>query len=167
MRHRLACSRQVDLKGQSSSAIHRTWSDPAWPNGLSHPRLTNRIGTEGHLLFTGPSTIVNPKGEVILQTSPAGREVGLVEVDLELARDREITARNHVLADRRSDEYGFLLGERREVASPGPIGLDPRRCPRTSEVPILIGWGPHLVRARFWKVLADPSQNGKLFTMVL
>lgn len=71
----------------------------------------NRIGTEGNLSFTGLSTIANPKGEVLLQASPADREVGLVEAALELARDKEITARNHVFADRRPDEYAFLLGE--------------------------------------------------------
>jgi predicted amidohydrolase len=71
----------------------------------------NRIGTEGNLSFTGLSTIANPKGEVLLQASPADREVGLVEVALELARDKEITARNHVFADRRPDEYALLLGK--------------------------------------------------------
>jgi predicted amidohydrolase len=73
----------------------------------------NRIGTEGNLLFTGMSTIANPKGEVLLQASPTDREVGLVEADLEMARDKEITARNHVFADRRPEEYAILVAERR------------------------------------------------------
>jgi hypothetical protein len=59
------------------------------------------------------STIANPKGEVLLQASPTDREVGLVEADLEMARDKEITARNHVFADRRPEEYAILAGERR------------------------------------------------------
>jgi predicted amidohydrolase len=73
----------------------------------------NRIGTEGNLSFTGLSIIANPKGEVLLQASPTGGEVGLVEADLELARDKQITARNHIFADRRPEEYAFLSGERR------------------------------------------------------
>ena len=73
----------------------------------------NRIGTEGNLSFTGLSVIANPKGEVLLQASPSGGEVGLVEADLELARDKQITARNHIFADRRPEEYAFLVGERR------------------------------------------------------
>ncbi|MEJ2733111.1 MAG: nitrilase-related carbon-nitrogen hydrolase [Anaerolineae bacterium] len=71
----------------------------------------NRIGTEGNLLFTGMSTIANPKGEVLLQASPTDTEVGLVEADPEMARDKEITARNHIFADRRPEEYAFLLGK--------------------------------------------------------
>ena len=71
----------------------------------------NRIGTEGSLSFTGLSTIADPKGKVLLQASPANAEVGLVEADLELARNKEITARNHIFADRRPEEYAFLLGK--------------------------------------------------------
>jgi predicted amidohydrolase len=68
----------------------------------------NRIGVEGNLSFTGLSTIADPKGNVLLQASPSAEEVGIVEVDIGLARDKNITPRNHLWADRRPDEYSLL-----------------------------------------------------------
>lgn len=68
----------------------------------------NRIGSEGGLTFTGLSTIADPRGEVLLQASSTGEEVGLVEVEIGLARDKQITPRNHVLADRRPEFYSLL-----------------------------------------------------------
>jgi predicted amidohydrolase len=68
----------------------------------------NRIGVERDLTFTGLSTIADPKGNVLLQASPSAEEVGLVEVDIGLARDKNITPRNHLWADRRPDEYSLL-----------------------------------------------------------
>jgi predicted amidohydrolase len=68
----------------------------------------NRIGTEGELTFTGMSTIAHPQGEVLAQASRDQEEVGLVQVNIELARDKDITPRNHVLADRRPEEYTIL-----------------------------------------------------------
>jgi predicted amidohydrolase len=69
----------------------------------------NRTGTEGDLTFTGLSTIADPRGNVLAQASEAGEEVLVVEADTSLARDKEITARNHLFADRRPDAYGVLL----------------------------------------------------------
>ncbi len=69
----------------------------------------NRVGSEGALTFTGLSTIAAPTGEVLLQASATGEEVGSVEVEIGLARDKQITPRNHVLADRRPDQYALLV----------------------------------------------------------
>jgi predicted amidohydrolase len=69
----------------------------------------NRIGTEGDLTFTGLSTIADPKGNVLAQASPSTEEVGIAEVDIGLARDKNITSRNHLLADRRPEEYALLV----------------------------------------------------------
>jgi predicted amidohydrolase len=69
----------------------------------------NRIGTEGELTFTGLSTIANPRGEVQVQASPAGEEVCLVEADVCLARDKDITPKNNLLADRRPEVYTLLV----------------------------------------------------------
>ena len=69
----------------------------------------NRIGSEGELTFTGQSLIAGPRGEVLARGSQAGCEVGLESVDLERARDKMITARNHLVKDRRPEEYGFLV----------------------------------------------------------
>ena len=70
----------------------------------------NRIGTERDLTFTGLSTIADPRAEVLVQASPVGEEVGLVDIDIALARDKNVTPRNHVFDDRRPGEYGGLVG---------------------------------------------------------
>ncbi|MBN1483615.1 MAG: carbon-nitrogen hydrolase [Chloroflexia bacterium] len=69
----------------------------------------NRTGTEWALSFTGLSTIANTHGEIIRQASSDGSEVGIVEIDPALARDKAITPRNDVLGDRRPEVYGELL----------------------------------------------------------
>ena len=71
----------------------------------------NRIGSEGELTFTGASTIAGPKGEVLVQAPPDQEAVEVVEVDVALARDKWITARNHVFEDRRVEMYEGLLGQ--------------------------------------------------------
>ncbi len=70
----------------------------------------NRIGSEGDLVFTGLSTIADPRGEVLAQASPAEEEVRLIDVDIGLARDKNITPRNNLFADRRPEKYSLLLG---------------------------------------------------------
>jgi predicted amidohydrolase len=69
----------------------------------------NRIGTERDLTFTGLSTIADPKSNVLLMASPDKEEVGLVDIDISLARDKQATPRNHVFDDRRPGEYGALV----------------------------------------------------------
>jgi predicted amidohydrolase len=69
----------------------------------------NRVGTEDDLTFTGMSTIASPTGDVLAQASPADEAVSLVEVDLTLARNKRLTARNDLFADRRPDAYGLLF----------------------------------------------------------
>ena len=69
----------------------------------------NRIGTEGDLTFTGLSVIADPKGEVIAQASSVDEELAVVDIDVALARDKMVTARNDVLGDRRPDQYRRLL----------------------------------------------------------
>ena len=69
----------------------------------------NRIGTEGDLLFTGLSTIADPKGDVLAQASQSDEEVKIVDIDIELARDKWVTPRNDIFADRRPEEYTCLL----------------------------------------------------------
>jgi predicted amidohydrolase len=69
----------------------------------------NRIGTERDLSFTGLSVIASPKGEVLVQAPPQGEQVGLVDVDTRLARDKSITSRNNLWEDRRPQEYSDLL----------------------------------------------------------
>ena len=68
----------------------------------------NRIGSEGELTFTGMSTIADPKGQVVAQASHAEEKVDRAEIDISLARTKEITARNNILADRRPEQYTLL-----------------------------------------------------------
>ena len=69
----------------------------------------NRIGTEDDLTFTGMSTIANPNGDILTQASPTEEVVSVVEVDVSLARDKSITPRNDLFADRRPDAYHAVL----------------------------------------------------------
>ena len=71
----------------------------------------NRIGSEGSLTFTGLSTIADPRGRVLHQASPEEEGVVVIEVDITLARDKNVTSRNHVLDDRRTDAYSGLLSD--------------------------------------------------------
>ncbi len=72
----------------------------------------NRIGAEGNLSFTGLSTIASPDGEVLVQASQTEEEVGIIDVDIGLARDKMITERNDLLADRRPEFYSLLTETR-------------------------------------------------------
>jgi predicted amidohydrolase len=69
----------------------------------------NRIGTEGDLTFTGLSTVAGPRGEILWQASASDEEVGIVDLDVSLARDKRMTPRNHVFGDRRPEAYSALL----------------------------------------------------------
>jgi len=71
----------------------------------------NRIGTERDLTFTGLSTIADPGSNILLMASPEKEEVGLVDIDISLARNKNATPRNNVLNDRRPSEYHRLLEE--------------------------------------------------------
>jgi predicted amidohydrolase len=68
----------------------------------------NRTGTERDLTFTGNSIIVSPRGEILASASPDGEEVGIVEIDPPVARDKSVTSRNDLLADRRPELYGIV-----------------------------------------------------------
>lgn len=61
------------------------------------------------MVFTGLSTIADPGGDILAQAPESQAQVSIVDVDINLARDKMITPRNHVLADRRPEEYGDLV----------------------------------------------------------
>jgi predicted amidohydrolase len=71
----------------------------------------NRIGTERDLTFTGASTIANPRGDILAQASRTNEELVVRDIDIALARDKMITPRNHLLADRRPEQYNLLTKE--------------------------------------------------------
>lgn len=76
---------------------------------LIYAVTANRWGTEtrphGTLTFTGKSQVMAPKGILVHQSATHGDELVVVEVDIALARDKRITARNHVIDDRRPEFY--------------------------------------------------------------
>jgi len=71
----------------------------------------NRIGTERDLTFTGKSTIADPKGDILAQASQEKEELAVREIDIAAARDKMITPRNHLLNDRRPEEYSLITKE--------------------------------------------------------
>ena len=69
----------------------------------------NRIGRESNgeetLTFVGQSLICDPKGEVLAQAGRAETAWVTAAIDPTAARDRQITAHNHLLGDRRPAAY--------------------------------------------------------------
>ena len=68
----------------------------------------NRVGKEGDLTFTGGSIIADPDGDVLHRASDVEETIVVIDADLSRARDKMKTPRNHVLKDRRPDQYGLL-----------------------------------------------------------
>jgi 5-aminopentanamidase len=69
----------------------------------------NRHGVEtlgsATLAFTGGSQIVDPQGRRLEQAASAGDALGLCEIDLDRADDKQISPRNRLLEDRRPEMY--------------------------------------------------------------
>ncbi|NJE61518.1 nitrilase [Thermococcus sp. 21S7] len=65
----------------------------------------NRIGEERGLRFIGKSTIASPKAEVLAMGSESKEEVAVVEVDLQLVRNKKLNELNDVFKDRRPQYY--------------------------------------------------------------
>ena len=68
----------------------------------------NRTGTEREMTFTGRSMICNTLGEVVATASTEDECVRVVEIDVTAARNKEITSKNNIFADRRPEEYQSL-----------------------------------------------------------
>ncbi|NJE77216.1 nitrilase [Thermococcus sp. ES12] len=65
----------------------------------------NRVGEERGLRFIGKSTIASPKAEILAMGSEDKEEVAVVEVNLDLARDKRLNDINDVFSDRRPEFY--------------------------------------------------------------
>jgi predicted amidohydrolase len=70
----------------------------------------NRVGEEARggkapLRFIGHSQLVSPAGEILFRLSDDGEGVCVAEIRPEWARDKSVTPRNDVLADRRTDLF--------------------------------------------------------------
>ncbi|HEX7078662.1 MAG TPA: nitrilase-related carbon-nitrogen hydrolase [Candidatus Eisenbacteria bacterium] len=69
---------------------------------------SERVGVVA-LEFAGKSQIVSPRGERLASADATEECVRVVEIDPGDARDKRVTARNDLFADRRVDLYGPLL----------------------------------------------------------
>lgn len=69
----------------------------------------NRIGKESRggkeFFFTGRSQIINPLGEVLTRASRDKEEVRVIEINPQMARDKNITPYNQIFEDRRPKFY--------------------------------------------------------------
>jgi predicted amidohydrolase len=69
----------------------------------------NRIGTEKSgpvsITFTGKSQIVDPTGEVLASVGERSEAVKIVEVDVDMALDKNVTPNNDLFADRKVALY--------------------------------------------------------------
>lgn len=65
----------------------------------------NRVGSEGHLTFTGQSQVVDAKGKVLHRASNDKAESWTAEIDPAKALDKQFTTMNHLFEDRRPDRY--------------------------------------------------------------
>jgi len=73
--------------------------------------LANRTGSEGDLSFTGRSLVADPQGSILVAADDTQEGLFTTEIDIEAARNKAVTARNDVLADRRPSEYRMLIDD--------------------------------------------------------
>ena len=96
-----------------SSAADREMQEisPEEPFNAVFSVTANRTGEDrrphGTLRFTGRSQIVGPKGEILFRAPAARTEVHVMRIDPSRARNKSITARNHLLRDRRPELYSL------------------------------------------------------------
>ncbi len=57
------------------------------------------------MTFTGASQIVDPLGRILARASADEEKVCVAEIDPSSAKDKRVTANNHVFDDRRTDFY--------------------------------------------------------------
>lgn len=70
---------------------------------------TNRTGTEGDITFCGRSFACDNRGKVIKMLDSETNGVLFSKIDPSESRNKMITPRNHILKDRRIDNYSDLL----------------------------------------------------------
>jgi predicted amidohydrolase len=69
----------------------------------------NRYGTEGEVTFSGKSFISDPSGQIIHMAPPDADEVAIIEIDLRITAEKQVTPRNHLFHDRRPDQYTDII----------------------------------------------------------
>lgn len=73
----------------------------------------NRYGSEARggkeLTFTGGSQITAPRGKILVSAGSAADALEIIEIDPDTARDKNVTAVNHLLDDRKPKLYKGLM----------------------------------------------------------
>lgn len=67
----------------------------------------NRIGEERGLKFIGMSQINSPKAEILLRASEDKEEVGVVDINIEEARNKKLNEFNDIFKDRKPEYYAL------------------------------------------------------------
>jgi predicted amidohydrolase len=77
----------------------------------------NRIGTERRgtvtLSFTGGSQIVDPTGEVIVSAGDRSESLKVVDINIEEAKNKNVTPANDLLDDRIPSLYSAICSKKR------------------------------------------------------
>ena len=115
-RHYPEYMRALGIKGAELVVVPQAGTVGEWPAGLYEAELqvasfqngyfcalTNRVGKEGEMEFSGESFVTNPAGEVIAQASKGEDDILIVEIDLNEVK--ESYARTLFFRDRRSEIY--------------------------------------------------------------
>jgi predicted amidohydrolase len=73
----------------------------------------NRTGDEERsckrLSYTGKSQIASPDGRILYRACAQNDEIGIVEINVQTARDKRINVHNNLLADRKPEYYQDLV----------------------------------------------------------
>jgi predicted amidohydrolase len=116
-------TRGVALAGAQLLAVPTNWPLVGRPEGERPPEAViamatarvnrmavacaDRLGTERGLVWTGGSSIVGVDGWVAAETRAAGMIVA--DLDLDAARDKQLTELAHAFGDRRPELYGSVV----------------------------------------------------------
>jgi predicted amidohydrolase len=88
--------------------------------------LANRHGTERHLSFTGESLLISPRGEELARAPADAGAILTAEIDPAAARDKRVTPRNDLIADRRPELYGEIARQDPRTGETADQGRFPR-----------------------------------------
>lgn len=110
---RLLALEGADLIAHPANLVHPYCQDAMITRSLENRVFTitaSRTGSEQvgdvTLTFTGRSQIVSPRGERLAVAGPDEECVQTAVIDPNEARNKHVTARNDIFADRRTDLYG-------------------------------------------------------------
>lgn len=65
----------------------------------------DRVGTERGLHYTGLSEIVDPRGRIVYRASATRETCAVRKIDVALARNKAVTSKNNLVADRAPKAY--------------------------------------------------------------